>query len=149
MTNEAQLDHLHSHDEIRQLAARYCWALDTLDRDLLALVFTPDATAHLGRGAQTGVEEIWGTIHSVLSTLDLSQHVVGSQLIDLDDDGNRGSSRCYFNAQHIRKSAEAGSQFIVAGRYEDNVVRTPDGWRIAHRTLTVMWTSGNPAVITP
>ena len=149
MTHDASLARLHNTEEIRQLTARYCWALDTLDRDLLATVFTADATAHLGRGTQTGFDEIWLCIHDVLSVLDLSQHVIGSQLIDVDSAGSRGTSRCYFNAQHVRKTAAGGSQFIVAGRYEDDLVRTPDGWRIAHRTLTVMWTSGNPAVIAP
>jgi len=26
-------------------------------------------------------------------------------------------------------------------------VRTSHGWRIAHRKLTMLWTTGNPAVI--
>ena len=30
---------------IRQLAARFCWALDTLDREMLAAVFTSEPTA--------------------------------------------------------------------------------------------------------
>jgi SnoaL-like domain len=40
-----------------------------------------------------------------------------------------------------------GTQYVVAGRYDDRFVRTASGWRISHRTLSVMWTSGNPAVL--
>jgi hypothetical protein len=36
---------------------------------------------------------------------------------------------------------------VVAGRYEDRLVRTADGWRIAHRELITMWTAGNLAVV--
>ncbi len=140
---------LISHDEIRQLAARYCWALDTLDRELLSCVFTADATASLGRGLQTGFDEIWSWIHGVLSHLDASQHLIGSQLIDLANDGRSGTSRCHFHAQHVRASAADDTQYIVAGRYDDRLVLTDKGWRIAHRTLKVIWTSGNPEVISP
>ena len=147
MTAAAELDRLNSHESIRLLTARYCWALDTLDRDMLADVFTNDSTASLGRGLQTGFEEIWQVIHGALSGLDGSQHLIGSQIIEVADDAKTASSRCYFHAQHVRAGALGGSQFIVAGRYEDNVVRVNDVWRIGHRQLTVMWTSGNPAVI--
>ena len=40
----------------------------------------------------------------------------------------------------------AGRTYIMAGRYEDHLVRTPDGWRIADRTLTIDWTEGNPDI---
>ena len=149
MTVAGDLDRLISHDNIRQLAARYCWALDTLDRDMLAAVFTNEPTASLGRGLQTGFEEIWQVIHGVLSRLDVSQHLIGSHIIELADDANTATSRCYFQAQHVRAGTVGGDQFIVAGRYEDDVVRVNDVWRIRHRKLTVMWTSGNPAVIEP
>ena len=147
MTANDQLDRLQSHDDIRQLIARYCWALDTLDRELFNTVFAPDATARLGRGTQHGPDEMWTLIHSVLATLDLSQHLVGSQLIDLHADGATATSRCHFHAQHERASAEGGSQYVIAGRYDDQLVRTSLGWRIAHRKLTMLWTTGNAAVI--
>ena len=35
----------------------------------------------------------------------------------------------------------------MAGVYEDELARTADGWRIIHRTLTIHWTDGNPAVV--
>ena len=143
------LHRLTSHDEIRQLAARYCWALDTLDRESLARVFTADATASLGRGIQNGFDEIWSLIHGVLAHLDASQHLIGSQLIDLSVDGRSATSRCHFHAQHVRASAGDDTQFIVAGRYDDRLVITDDGWRITHRTLKVIWTRGNPSVISP
>ena len=47
------------------------------------------------------------------------------------------------------EAAVGGPNYIVAGRYEDRLARTDVGWRITHRTLTVMWTEGNVAVAHP
>lgn len=43
--------------------------------------------------------------------------------------------------------ARQGDRFIVAGRYSDSLVRTEDGWCIAHRRRETWWTDGNPAVV--
>ncbi len=130
---------------VRDLAARYCWAIDQLDRDAFDTVFLPDATAVLGQGEQRGIEEIWGKVHLVLSPLTCSQHLVGSHLVEID--GDTATHRCQFHAQHVSNGCEGGDQYIVAGMYSDRVERTAAGWRIRHRDLTVLWTSGNPRVV--
>lgn len=131
--------------DIIALAARYCRALDTNDWAGLDDVFLQDATAQLGSATLLeGIEAIRGRIRTALEHLDDSQHLVGNHEVTVDDDS--GTHRCYLQAQHIRRMPEGSPHYIVAGRYEDRVVRTADGWRIAHRTLTVMWTEGNQAV---
>jgi hypothetical protein len=133
---------------IRDLAARYCWAIDTLDREAFDRVFLPDATAVLGSGRQDGIDEIWARVHLVLSPLTCSQHLVGSHVVDLDpDDPDRATHRCHFHAQHVWKGLDGGDQFVVAGIYADRVERTAHGWRIRHRDLRVLWTAGNAAVV--
>ena len=136
---------------IRDLAARYCWAIDTLDREAFGRVFTPDATALLGNSHHDGIDDIWSKVDTTLSPLTCSQHLIGSQVVDLGPDGDTATHRCQFHAQHVREgtSTEGGSQFVVAGSYTDDVVRTADGWRIRHRVLAVSWTSGNPRVTRP
>ena len=132
--------------EIRHLAFRYCRALDTKDWALLDEVFVPDATAQLGQPAMlVGIEEIRTRIRTALRSLDDSQHLVGNHEIAVD--GDTATHRCYLQAQHVRVAAPGGPNDIVAGRYEDRLVRTEHGWRIAHRTLTVMWAEGNVAVV--
>jgi hypothetical protein len=126
------------------LTSRYCWALDRLDRDALAQVFLADAVAELGARCE-GFEAIWERVRGALSGLDGSQHVVGSHVVEVD--GDEARSRCYLIAQHIRRAAEGGPHWVVGGMYEDRVVRTPDGWRIAHRVLTPLWTDGNLRVV--
>ncbi len=142
---EVQMRRVIDEAAIRDLASIYCWAIDRLDRPALDQVFLADATAVLGAGEQNGIEEIWGKVHLVLSPLTCSQHIVGSHIVNVDSD--TGTHRCHFQAQHIWAGCEGGDQFIVAGTYEDRVERTPQGWRIRHRDLTVLWTSGNPRVV--
>ena len=134
--------------DIRNVAFRYCRALDTKDWSLLDEVFLPDSTAELGTPTTlVGIDAIRGRIRKALEHLDDSQHLVGNHEIDVT--GDTATHRCYLQAQHIRAEAVGGPNYIVAGRYEDRLVRTSDGWRIAHRTLTVMWTEGNVTVAHP
>jgi hypothetical protein len=133
---------------IRDVAARYCRALDECDWSLLGQVFLPDSTAQLGDDTVlAGLDAIVGRVRVVLDPLDGSQHLVGNHEVVVD--GDTADHRCYFHAQHIRRGAEGGSLYLVAGRYIDLLRRVGDDWRIVHRRLEVMWTEGNPRVIDP
>lgn len=132
--------------EIVAVALRYCRALDTKDWPALSEVFEPTSTAQLGSpDLLEGLAAIVARVRAALEHLDLSQHLVGNHEVAVD--GDEATHRCYLHAQHVRRSATGGPNYVVAGRYEDRLVRTAAGWRIAHRTLTVMWTDGNVAVV--
>lgn len=122
------------------LTVAYCWALDTRSWDDLDDVFLPDATADLAQ-VLTGRDAIKERIRVALSPLDGSQHLVATH--DVRVDGDRATSRCYLQAQHVVGT----DTFMFAGRYEDRLVRTTDGWRIAHRELVRMWTAGDPSIM--
>ena len=130
---------------IIDLTVAYCWALDERNWDALRRVFLEDATAELGAGTEQGVEAIIRRVSGVLTPLDASQHFVSNHQITID--GDRASCRCYLQAQHVRKAATGGRNYLIAGRYEDELVRTSAGWRIAHRQLVMTWREGNPAVV--
>jgi hypothetical protein len=130
---------------IVDLTIAYCWALDEHDWPALHRVFLPDARAELGFPEVTGIDAIVGIVSGVLTPLDTSQHMVTNHQVRID--GDTATSRCYFHAQHVRRAAAEGPNFIVAGRYEDDLVRTADGWRIARRRLVPMWREGNPGVV--
>lgn len=144
-SNTMDLAMLLDERNIVAVVTRYCRALDTKDWALLTTVFLADATADLGNPLRLeGVAAIVDRIRLALENLDDSQHLVGNHEVVVD--GDSATHRCYLQAQHVRHAAVGGPNYIVAGRYEDRLLRTPDGWRIAHRTLVVMWTEGNLAV---
>ena len=110
-------------------------------------VFLPDATAELSSPTLHGVEAIRNRVMAALATLDASQHLISNHQVAVDGDTAR--CRCQLSAQHVRRGLEGGETFIVGGRYDDDLVRTPAGWRIRHRTLTIEWREGNSAVLFP
>jgi len=132
---------------ITDLTIAYCWALDTRDWDRLDDVFSADVTAELASPLLHGVEAIKARIKLALVPLDDSQHIVTNHQIVID--GDTATCRCYLHAQHVRRGVEGGDNYVIGGRYEDTMVRTAEGWRIAHRRLVAMWREGNVAVLHP
>jgi ketosteroid isomerase-like protein len=132
--------------DITRLCHRYATALDTGDWPLLRTCFLPDAVAvYEGIGEQPGYDAIEALCRSYLAPLTQTQHLIGN--VEVVVDGDTATAHCYLQAQHVRTGAEGGDLFVIAGRYSDELVRTPDGWRIARRALASWWTAGNPAVV--
>lgn len=136
------LRQLQDRAEIEELVARYVKALDTLDGDMYAGVFTEDAvydvtgTMHEGRDAirkiVTDLRE--SRARDEARGIEPAQlyHVTSNSSIELiDDDEARHTSY----AQTVR-AAENG-QFIVGfmGRYEDVIVKRDGRWQILSRKL--------------
>jgi 3-phenylpropionate/cinnamic acid dioxygenase small subunit len=131
---------------IIDLTIDYCWTLDSKDFDHLAEIFHSEATAFLGT-ERPNRESIIEKIRGSLLPLDASQHLVANHQVRLD--GDRATCRCYLQAQHVRTATQGGVNYIIGGRYEDDLVRTPQGWRIMRRVLHRDWTEGNLAVVRP
>lgn len=138
-------DRLVDRAEIVDLAIRYTWALDTKRLDDLRDVFVADATALLHGVACEGVDAIIERIGGALLRLDATQHLVGNHLVEVD--GDTATHRCQLQGQHVLAGTDGGDTYVVAGYYDDRLVRTDEGWRIAHREMHGTWTSGNPAVV--
>jgi SnoaL-like domain len=132
---------------ITDLTITYTWALDQRNFEQLREVFLPNAVFDIAGVPFAGIDAIITKVSESLTPLDDSQHIISNHQITID--GDTGTCRCYLQAQHVRRAAEGGPNFIFAGRYEDEVVRTAEGWRIAKRHLVHMWTEGNPAVTRP
>ena len=132
--------------EISDLLARYSTALDSRDWELLRDVFVPDADCEYGAlGHPHGVDEIIALVRATLDGLDATQHLVGNIVVSVD--GDAATAEAYLIAQHIRRGAAGGDDYLIGGRYSDLLARTPAGWRIAHRTIHRMWWTGNRDVI--
>lgn len=137
------LQKLSDHRAIVDVTVAYTYALDTKDWDALDEVFVPDATAFLTESLE-GRDAIKARVRRALEPMDTSQHMISNHQIVID--GDQATCRCYLQAQHVRQAAHGSPNFVVAGRYDDWLVRTPSGWRIVRRELSIMWTDGNPAV---
>jgi hypothetical protein len=136
---------MSDRDDIIDLAVRYAWALDTKNIDDLRNVFLPDATALLRSVECDGVDAIISRIGGAVLRLDATQHLVGNHQVVVD--GDTATHRCQLQSQHVKRGTEGGDNYIVGGYYEDRLVRTPDGWRVAHRLMQQTWSEGNPNVV--
>lgn len=139
-------DPVEERQAVVDVCIRYALALDTRDWTMLRSCFSEDAVAdYEGRDRANGYEQIEATCRRALEPLRVSQHLLGNHLVTVH--GEIAESSCYFQAQHVRDGIPGDPTLTVAGRYDDRLVRTPDGWKIAHRRLSVMWTKGNYAVL--
>lgn len=122
--------------DIIELSSRYAWGIDTVDRNLLARTFTPDAVAeYIGVGENPldlnvrleGFEKIYGWLHDSLGHREgwkgLPWHFVENHLVELN--GDTATMKFYM---HNRPMA-------AGGIYTINAVRTSEGWRIKHLKL--------------
>jgi ketosteroid isomerase-like protein len=141
----ADLRAIADKQEITEICYRYGLALDRRDWAALAALFTPDADAfYLDMPPAHGYKAIEDTCRTALEPLSATQHLISNVVVRLD--GDRAESTCYLQAQHVKTGTAGGDNFIIAGRYDDKLLRTPDGWRIRERRLQLIWTDGNPAV---
>lgn len=130
---------------IHDVLFRYARALDDRDSQLLRTCFTEDAVCEVG-ATLSGIDSIVAFAQGVLSAFDVTQHLIANPRCTID--GDRAASICDLHAQHVARGAPGGEHYVIGGRYDDSFVRTPKGWRIAHRRLRVTWTDGNPVPLT-
>jgi hypothetical protein len=126
--------------EIDDLLTRYTVALDTRQWELLATVFTPDATIDYtsSEGIKGQFPEVAAWLEKALTAFTVSQHLLGNRHIELD--GDQGTGRTYFfNPNTLADAAGASTMLFVGGFYLDKFVRTADGWRIADRFEQTTW----------
>ena len=133
------LERLADEAELRALSAKYTRGLDRHDRDLVRSVFSDDATTHYG-AFRGGPDEMADMAMLALSKYVATQHFLGQ--INLDIDGDVAEGEVYFQAFH--QHATEGFDRFICGRYIDRYRRTPDGWRMTHRTEVVDWTRTEP-----
>ncbi|MBU6281465.1 nuclear transport factor 2 family protein [bacterium] len=134
-------DRLAIHD----LLVRYCRAIDTLDWRLLDRVFTPDATIdYTSSGGIAGAyAEVRAWLEQVLPGFPMRQHLIANEEVEID--GDRATSRAYLFNPMARADAGGGSKlFFVGGAYVDELVRTPQGWRIRRRVEQQSWVDVRP-----
>ena len=136
------LEEMRARAEIEELAARYVNALDTLDAEAYASVFTEDAvfdvagTIHNGRAAIRKIVTDLQDARARDAANDIQSpalyHVMSNPSIQIID-ANEARYTSY--AQTVR--AAEGGQFVVGfmGRYEDVVVKRDGRWQILSRKL--------------
>lgn len=121
--------------QIRRLLAEYCHAYDDgRSADFVGL-FTADATFTVFGQSRVGRDEIRDTIGTQRPGQPPGQHATYNSVIEIDRSGD--TARAWTDFLYLRKEGE-GYAISSAGRYHDRLVREPDRWRFATRTIVFL-----------
>jgi len=114
---------VEDRDEILQLLYRYNHTIDSGDAEGWADTWTDDAVFDVAGNVTTGRDALRKFASSVHGT----RHMVTNPLIDVA--GDTAAVHAYLIVYH-------GMQMATIGTYEDQLVRTPAGWRFTKRAFT-------------
>jgi 3-phenylpropionate/cinnamic acid dioxygenase small subunit len=127
---------------IQNLIAKYAFALDTLNADLYASVFAPDAEFTFGGNTYKGRDKIRGVIASIKERraaqpasdkpAPKSYHAITNTLIEFTND-THAHHRSYWQTL----SGQSSGPFTVGGMgvYEDTIVKVNGEWLIQKRDI--------------
>lgn len=137
--------------EIDDLLARYCFALDRRDWEDLRGVFAADAViTYSGPRVSTGIDQIVAFFRMTASAVAVTQHLLHTSRVWATGPDAAGGLT-HVTAHHVGYDvplpAPEPDTYTVTGTYQDAFARTQAGWRIARRTLTLLTTAGDPAIL--
>jgi uncharacterized protein (TIGR02246 family) len=124
------------HDDrqdISDLLVRYATGIDRRDWSLFRTVFTDDCELDYGEiGSWSGVDAVAEFMEQVHAPAGHTLHRLTNQAIRVD--GDKAAARTYIDGLIMAGDNNSGVNAI--GFYDDEIVRTGDGWRIARRRYT-------------
>lgn len=123
--------------KIRNLIARIAHLADTGDARQYGRCFTPDARWDMPGAPRRGRADIIAGSHERRVAGDIgsgsaTRHMVGTISVDVHGDTARARSYFQFFAQ-----TTTTPQLRLVGQYDDEFIRSPDGWLLDHRRITL------------
>ena len=135
MTDDARMN---AELEIRNLLARLAHMADCGDPDEYAQLFAEDGSwYHPHYGEVAGRSAIADGLRARFAKGSQGpgshmRHVLTTQWVDVVDD-DHATSQAYW----LTLRAEGTPAPSNMGRYDDEIRRTPDGWKLARRNITL------------
>lgn len=121
--------------DISDVLVRYAIAIDRRDWALFRTCFTDDCEADYG---EVGV---WNDLDSLTDWMEKTHAVCGHTLHritnqHIEPSGEGATARSYVDAVVMAADNENGARAL--GYYDDELVRTEQGWKIARRRFTMV-----------
>jgi uncharacterized protein (TIGR02246 family) len=118
-------------DEIRELLARYCFALDGDRFEEMAALFTPDGVWETAFGTGTGRAGIVAQARSIATGVRPKRvHLTTNIVIELD--GDTATARSNWA---LIQNTPGGPAIGSGGGYSDRLVKVDGRWLFRHRTI--------------
>lgn len=124
--------------EIQETISRYHEGASTFDVDQIIATFQPGAvwevpSLHI---RSEGLDSIREQMTALIAPIEYLVQINAPAIIDID--GDTASARSLI--RECAKFRDGGVLMDVGGQFNDRLERTPDGWRFARRTFTVIGT---------
>ncbi len=121
--------------DIAELLIRYSTGIDTRDWHLFRSCFADNVLAEYeGIATWDSADAITESMKAIHAEMGRTMHQLSNLAIIVDGDG--ATARAYVDA--VLMAADGQSGLNARGVYEDRLVRTGAGWRIAHRRYTMV-----------
>jgi 3-phenylpropionate/cinnamic acid dioxygenase small subunit len=128
--------------DIEQLLVHYATGIDQRDWNLFRSCFTDDAVGDYGDiGTFAGAEALTDFMIAAHRGFGPTNHMLSNFVIQVD--GDRATARSYVHVV-LAFAHDRDAWFDGVGTYEDALVQTDSGWRIAHRTFRATRSYSHP-----
>lgn len=136
---EASVRWLRDREVIKNLYRRYAYGVDSIDFDLVRTVFHPDCEC-VGTAEKGGLDEYLDGMEEALHAWDASMHFVGNQYVEID--GDEGFVESWVVGYHMEAEDSPLQHLVLGLRYQDDLVRDGDDWKIIRRVTSKQWHTG-------
>ena len=128
-------DVLRDRAEITEVLVRYATGIDRRDWELFRSIWTEDVDANYGRGIGHfhSADEITDYMTRSHASMGSTWHRLSNFSIDVQ--GDEATSRTYVHAVLNVVRDDPDRWLEVIGHYDDSLVRTVGGWRVARRRV--------------
>ena len=124
---------MSDREDIIDVLTHYATGIDRRDWPLFRTAFTEDCVLDYGDiGTWHGVDEVTAFMDQAHAMAGHTLHRLTNHAITID--GDTATARTYVDG--LIMAADNTSGVNAIGFYDDELARTADGWRIAHRVFT-------------
>ncbi|SED67081.1 nuclear transport factor 2 family protein [Ruania alba] len=133
-----RLHHLESLEEIRDLAARYCWGADHRDADVWKSVWSPNAVWKVGPAREfVGLGEIQAAVRHQWAQFPRMQHATVNHRVTVSGDTATGTADVVVMTQLGQAFGGWADDWLCGGgTYQDEYVCLGGSWYLSRREAT-------------
>lgn len=129
--------HLQDRAEITDVLYRYASTIDSFDRDGLRSLLADDLWAQYGNAEPiSGGDAVAAWIAEATASVVWQHHLLSVYHVEVD--GDRASALVYHTSHQVFEDDPDTAKLLV-GRYQNELRREPDGWRISRLVLEILW----------
>jgi ketosteroid isomerase-like protein len=134
---DAAIRALQDRTEITDVLYRYASTIDRFDLDGLRSVLADDLWAQYGNADPvSGGDAVAAWIGEAIANVVWQHHLLSVYHVEID--GDRAGALVYHTSHQVFEDDPETAKLIV-GRYDCELRRERDGWRISRLVLEILW----------